>query len=342
MAQITFAAQTKVHPSFSEPDAILTYAQPSGAFELLENSTPRVKIGSGDLNVYVNSIDVRTQALNSQFSPMQLPSASLAATYGQTQTYNVMVRAEYGPDDTQAASAYDVSLPQMLDFAGEQGIFQALRTMLLYGVTPGNNEGLVNSPDATSVTLPADPLGNTSVRTYDNGAMAFWLLSNVQQLVQGMYQTGLQAKGRIVLVGPQRVLLYWSMVGIVQVTSYQRVGAGTETTAGVVKAQAELQGYDLEWFFDDTLIGKGAGGTDLVLVSMPEIEVPSIPQFNTDQFGQTKPSMNAVNLQYLDMVKPQKIPTPIPDGAITEVQKLRASCGWNVRPQGLYLLNLPY
>jgi hypothetical protein len=155
MSSINFSAQLKVHPSFSEPDAIITYAQPSGCFSLLENGEPRVKLGTGDLNVYINSLDIRSQAINSQFSPSQLPSASLVGTYGQTQTYNIMVRCEYGPDDTAAAAAYNISLPQALDFANKQGIYQGMRSILLYGVNPGNGEGLVNTVVATAVTLPA-------------------------------------------------------------------------------------------------------------------------------------------------------------------------------------------
>lgn len=338
---INFAAQLKVNPSFSEPDAILTYAQPSGAFDLLEGGRPRVKIGSGDLYVYINSVDVRTERQASQFAPSFLPSASLIGAYGQTQTYNVQVRNEYGPDDTAAAASYNIALPQALDFAARQGIFQGLRSMLLYGLTPGNGEGLVNTPGATSVTLPPDSHGNTSVRTYDNGEMATWLLGNIATLVTGMYQTSPQ-RGRIVVLGPQRILLQFQLQNIVEVTAYQRPGAGTSTTADVVQQVSSAAGYPVEWFYDDTLIGKGAGGNDLVLVSMPEIEVPTIDEFNTDEFGNVQPHLNAVNLMYTDMAAPMKIPTPIPDGAITEVQRLRASCGWCVRPQGLYLLNMPY
>lgn len=338
---LNFAAQLKVNPSFSEPDFILTYAQPSGAFDMLEGGAPRVKIGSGDLYVYINSIDVRTEQQASQFASSFLPSASLTGTYGQTQTYNVQVRAEYGPDDEQAAGLYNVALPQALDFANRQGIFQGMRSMLLYGLTPGNGEGLVNTTGATAVTLPPDSYGNTSVTTYDNGEMALWLLNQATTLITGMFQTSPQ-RGKIVVLGPQRVLMQFQLGNIVQVTSYQRPGAGTSTTAGVVETVAKDAGYDVEWFYDDTLIGKGAGGADLVLFTMPEIETPDIEGFNTNEFGKLNPHLNAVNLMYTDMAAPMKIPTPIPDGAITEVQRLRASCGWCVRPQGLYLLSMPY
>lgn len=340
MSNFAFNAQLKVNPSFSEPDAILTYAQPSGAFAVLPESSPRVKLGENDLYVYINSIDVRTQSQNSQFSPSLLPSASLTGTYGSTQTYNLLVRNEYGPEDEAAAAAYNVSAPQMLDFAGQQGIFQGMRSMLLYGVNSSNGEGLLNTVGATAVTLPPDSYGNDTVLTYDNGEMALWLLNQITNLLVGTYQT--TNKLRVVLLAPQRVLVQFQLANVVQLTSYQRDGAGTGTTASMVQDFLNRMGYELEFCYDDTLEGKGANGSDMMILTVPEIETPTIDKFNTNKFGDTKPHLNAVSLMYTDMAAPMKIPTPIPDGAITEVQKLRASCGWCVRPQGLFLLSMPY
>jgi len=342
MSSVNFPAQLKVNPSYSEPDFILTYAQPSGCFDLLESGKPRTKIGDGDLYVYINSIDIRSEQLASQFSPSLLPSASLSATYGQTQTYNLQVRCEYGYDDLSAASNYSVSLPQALDFANQQGIYQGLRSMLLYGLTPGNGEGLINTVGATAVTLPPDSYGNTTVQTYDNGEMALWFLQQVTNLVVGLYQTGNQQKGKIVILSPQRVFMQFQLANVVQLTSYQRPGAGTGTTASMIQDITQKAGYELEWYYDDTLEGKGAGGADMVILSMPEIETPTVSQFSTNKFGETKPHLNAVNLMYTDMAAPMKIPTPVPDGALTEIQRIRATCGWCVRPQGLFLLSLPY
>jgi hypothetical protein len=105
---------------------------------------------------------------------------------------------------------------------------------------------------------------------------------------------------------------------------------------------AKEAGDEVEYYYDDTLIGKGAGGADMVILTIPEIEQPDMPGINTNVFGDIQPATKAVNLQYADMAAPMKIPTPIPDGAITEVQQLRITSGWCIRPQGLYLLSLPY
>ncbi len=344
MASAIFPSQTKVVPSFSEPSVIVQYAQPSGAFETLPEGKPLVKLGEGDWFVYINRLNVRTQALASQFNPSMLPSATLNTEMFSTQTYSLQVRCEYGRDDMAAASNYALALPQVLDFANRQGIYQGMRSMLLYGLTPGNAEGLLNTVGATAVTLPPDTNGNTTFMTWDNGQMAEFLLKEVTNLIISMYQTTKGQKAKIVILSPQRIGVQMLLGNIVQVTSYQRQGAGTSTVGHVVNEVAKQFGdqYEIVWYYDDTLIGKGAGGTDMIILTMPEIDTPAIPGVNTNIFGQVEPHNNAVNTMYADMAAPMKIPTPIPDGAITEVQRLRVTCGWNLRPQGLVLISMQY
>lgn len=336
-----FPAQAKVTPSFSEPELIVTYAQASGAFAALQGGKPRVKLGNEDLYVYVNHLDVRTESLSAQQPSNFLPSASLVADYFSTQTYLVRCRAIWDHHEMAQAANYAVALPGAQDLAMRQGIYLQMRSGLLYGFTPGNNEGLTNAQGATAVTLPPDSFGHTTVSTYDSGQMALWLLGEIVALKTAAYQFGVP--NRIVAIGPQRILGQLSYQSIVQVVSYQRPGAGTSTSLEVVQAVAKDNGDTFEWYYDDTLIGKGTGGADLVILTIPEVEAPTIPGINTNVFGNDmKPRSDAVNVMYADMAAPMKIPTPIPDGAITEIQEIRVSAGWNWRPQLLFLLSMPH
>lgn len=337
-----FPAQAKVSPSFSEPDLIVTYAQASGAFAALADGAPRVKLGNDDLYVYVNSLDLRSEAQAAQAAGNLLPSASLVGNYYSTPTYLIRTRAVWNHHDTAAAANYAIALPAAQDLAQRQGIFQQIRTGLLYGFNPANGEGLLNAPGATAVTLPADTFGNTTVSAYDGGQMALFILQQIVALKASMFQSGGNITSKIKVVGPQRIFLLLAYANIVQVTSYQRPGAGTATTADVIARVAGDSGDTFEWFFDDTLIGKGANGSDAVILTIPEIEQPDIPGINTNIFGGVKPNMKAVNVQYADMPAPMKIPTPIPDGGITEVQEMRITSGWNVRGSGIYILNMPH
>lgn len=339
---VIFPTAAKVTPSFTEPDLVVTYAQASGAFAALAGGKPRVKIGTEDMAVYVNRLDLRTEVVAGQSPSNLLPSATLVVSYDTTPTYIVRTRAIWDHHDVARGGEYAINVVSGLDLAAFQGIFQQERTALLYGFNPANGEGLLNTPNATTVTLPADSFGNATVRTYDNGQMALWLLNQIVALKSGMWQSGGNIRNTIVVISPQRVFLSFAMAGIVQVTSYQRPGAGTATIADVVKGTLKDSGDTFEWYFDDTLIGQSSGN-DAVLLTMPEIEAPDMPGINTNVFGSDMtPQMKAVNLMYTDMAAPMKIPTPTPDGAITQIYELKMTSGWGIRPAGIYILSMPY
>ena len=337
-----FPTVVKASPSFTEPELIVTYAQPSGAFAALADGKPRVKIGSEDMVVYVNRLDLRTEAVTGQSPANQLPSASLVTTFYNTPTYLIRCRAIWDHHDMARGSEWNVSVPTAQDLAQRQGIFQQMRTGLLYGFNPANGEGLLNTTGATAVTLPPDQYGNTTLSSYDNGAMALFWLNQIVALKSRMWQSGGSIKNKVVVVSPQRVFLQLAYANIVQVTSYQRPGAGTATTGDVIKATAAMSGDSFEWYFDDTLQGQGAGGSDAVILTIPEVETPDLPGLNTAPFNAMQPQLKAANLMYADLPAPMKIPTPTPDGAITEVQEMRVTSGWCVRPQAITIASIPH
>jgi hypothetical protein len=337
-----FNAQTRVTPSFTEPGLVITYAQSSGAFAALPEEKPRVKMGSEDMAVYINRLDLRSNVAASQSPANSLPSATLVSEYYSTATYLLRNRAIWDHHDIARASLQNVSLIAAQDLALRQGHFMGARTGLLFGFNPANGEGLLNTPGATAVTLPPDSYGNTNVLTYDNGQMALFWLGQIVALKSRMYQSGGGIKNKIVVISPQRVFLPFAEQNIVQVTSYQRPGAGTATTAEVIQAVAAASGDQFDWYFDDTLIGAGSNGNDAVILTMPEIEQPTTPGINTNTFPDLQPNIKDVNLMYADMAAPMKIPTPTPDGGITEIQEWRITSGWCIRPQGITIVSLPY
>lgn len=339
MANI-FSAVTKVDPSFTEPELIITTAQASGYMDALADRKPRVKLGEDDFFVYMHTLDLRTQVAAAQSAANLLPSATITANYIQTPTYLLRVRAEYDHHDTAAAGRWNVALPEAQRLAMRQGIFQYMRVMGLYGANASNGEGILNTAGATATTLPADSYGNSTVITYDAGEFAVWLLQQVGALLSGTYQLG-QAV-RVQILAPQRILAQWQLAGIVQLTSYQRSGAGSATTAAAVKEIMAAANYEIEFAADDTLIGKGAGGTDAVVMNVPEIVVPDMPGVNTNVFDTLGPSMKATTLQYASMAAPMEITTPLPGGAVDVVAEMRATSGWNFRPQSVYILSMQY
>lgn len=339
MANLT-PAWVQVHPSYMEPEFILQYNQASGAFDTLPGGNPRVRIGSEDLAVYIKRLDVRTKMSTGQTAYNQIQSVSLNAELASTPTYLQRVRAEYDHHDTAAGGSWGFNVVEAQRLGMRMGHFQLLRQSLLYGMNPANGEGLLNANGATKVSLPPDSFGNDTVTTYDNGEMALFLLAQILALKTRTMQLGIGRK--FTILGPQRTLGTFEY-NIVQLIQYQRPGAGSASTAGTVKDIAALNGDEITWCYDDTLINQGAGGTtDAVLLVMPEVEKPNVHAINTNEFAQVRPGMNDCLAMYVDMAAPMEIPTPIPGGAIDVLAEMRASPGWGIRPEAITIISMAY
>lgn len=330
----------RVDPSFMEPGLVIMYTQRSGAFTLLAGGKPLVKLGEGDMYVYIQSIELRTKISANQASDNNLMSCDIVMNYASTPTYNFQTRGEYNHHDAAAMGRRGASVVEAQRLGMRQAHFQLLRSALLYGMQPVNGEGLINAQGATNINLPPDPNGNNTVTTYDNGAMAFFLGQQVQQIKTRTYQMGHGM--RFGIVGPQRTLGAFEY-NVVQLTQFQREGAGSASTKETFERILNWNGDKIEWTYDDTLIGKGAGGADLVLLVMPEVEKPDgVPPINTAPFNEFQPGIDMCTAQYMDMAAPREIITPVPGGVVDTLAELRASSGWGIRPEAITIINMPF
>jgi hypothetical protein len=332
----------QTHPSFMEPDFVVNYNQASGAFDALSGGNPRVKIGGEDKQVYIKTLNLSSKVSSSASWANSLPSASIILGQMSFPTYLNRARAQYDHHDTAQMGIWGVSVVEAQRLAMRQGHFQHLRYMLLKGNLPGNGEGLLNTNGATSVNLPQDSFGNTSVRNYDNGQMAQFFLSQLLATKARTYQLG-QPSTEFTVLGPQRTLGQFEY-NIVQLTSYQRPGGGTDSTKGTFVNVAGLNGDTIKWVYDDTLQNQSSAGVDTVLIVMPELQKPKVmnPAINTNAFAELTPSMGACTLMYTDMAAPREIPTPIVGGAIDVVTEIRASPGIGVRPEAITVVLMTY
>jgi len=329
-----------VNPSYTEPGLLLPYSQASGAFETIAEGQPLPRLSEGDLYVYMKRMDVRTRVAHAQSAGNSLPSISTTMSQIQTPTYLLRVRGEYDHHDTAAMGNWGVSIVEAQRLGMRQGHFQLCRSALLYGFNPTNGEGLVNTNGATAVNLPPDSFGNSTVVTYDNGQMGIFLLTQLSALKTRTNQLGIGHK--FTILGPQRTLGAMEYQNIVQLTQYQRAGAGSTSTAGLVKDVAAMNDDEITWVYDDTLIGKGAGGNDAVLIVMPEVKKINGGKVNTNEFAKLAPGIEACTLQYCDMAAPREIPTPLPGGAIDVLSEWRITSGWGVRPETITICSMQY
>lgn len=330
-----------VNPSYIEPGVILPYSQASGAFNALTAEQPLPRLSEGDLYAYIKRIDLRSKVAAGQSAYNSLPSISTTLSMISSPTYLLRVRGEWDHHDSAAMDRWGVPIVEAQRLGMRQGHFQLARSALLYGFQPVNGEGLVNAPGATAVNLPSDTYGNSTVVTYDNGQMATFLLTQVSALKTRTNQLGIGH--RIVILGPQRILGAFEYQNTVQLVAFQRAGAGTVPTAGVVKDILDMNEDEILWCYDDTLIGKGAGGNDLVLMVMPEVRKPqSNAGPNTNVFAGLAPGLEACTLMYCDMAAPREITTPIPGGAIDMLTEWRITPGWGVRPEAITAISMQY
>lgn len=338
---LTSPAYTVVQPAFFEPEIIMPIAQASGAFDLVYEGAPRPRLKEGDLSIYIKRMDLRTQMEAGTAAPNQLPGVSIAMSMISTPTYLLRVRAEYDHHDTAAAGRWDFALPEAYRLGMRQGHFQLARNALLYGFNPQYGEGVINAPGAFAINLPPDSNGHTTVVDYDSGEMAFFVTSQFSAMKTRTNQLGIGRE--FTICGPQRVLSQFEYQGIVQLTQFQRQGAGSESAAGVIKAILMTNGDKLLWTYDDTLQGKGNGGTDLVIITMPKIEQPKVAKpINTNVFAELKPNMEANTLMYCDMAAPREITSPMPGGATDVISEWRVTSGWAVRPEAVTLISMSF
>lgn len=339
---MSFNAYTTVNPHYMVPETLLQISQRSGAFRALPDGKQSVRLSEGDQYVYIKSLQMRGDANAGQSAANSLNGPAFVTKMVSAPTYLIRSRSEYDHHDTAAAGNWDVSLPEAYRRGTWQTFAQNERNALLYGFQPANGEGLMNTVGATATSLPADSNGNTTFVTYDNGELALFFL---QTIVAAQIRMFLSAQGnnRAVILGPQRILSFMQKANIVQLVQFQRPGAGTDTTGGVIDSVLEGVGDRVEWAYDDTLIGKGAGGSDAVLIVYPELENQEGQTGpDTNAFGGLKPNLRDNTLQFTDMPAPRELIAPLPGGATDVTFEKRITPGWGVRPEAITILSIQY
>lgn len=332
-------AQQMIHPSYVMPEIVLPYSQASGAFDALPTGEPLVRLGEDDLAVYMRQIAVRTKLAAGQATFNSLPSADVIVWQMSTPAYRLRSQSIFDHHESAAAGRNGFSLSEAYRLANQQGFAQLARVGLLYGFNPANGEGIINAANITTLNLPADSFSNTTVTTYDNGQMAFFLMNQVLGIKSRTNQLGMGRK--FVFIGPQRTLGSFEY-NVVQLVQYQRPGAGTASTVETVRNVLMSNGDEVIWAYDDTLIGKGAGGTDAVVIVMPEVERPKRGAWNTNKFAELQPGQEAMLLQICDMAAPREITVPLALGAISTLYELSTTSGWAFRPEGVTVVSMPY
>jgi hypothetical protein len=334
------SAYLTLNPSFIEPEIILQYSQASAFLDLLADEDLRPRIAEDDLLVYIKQLNLRTRVAAGQASYDELPGVDIAASMISTPTYLFRSASIYDHHDVAAGARWGFSTPEAYREGMRQANFQYARDATLFGMNPQNGEGLANAPNATSVNLPPDSYGNDTVLTYDNGQWAFFMGQQILALKTRTMQLGIGR--RFAIVGPQRTLGTFEY-NVVQLVQAQRPGAGTMSSRELLEHIMAANGDTLSWGYDDTLIGAGYEGADLVILAMPEVAMPRGGKKSTNTFAENMSPANATCItQYCDMAAPREIVSPGAYGKTNVVTEWRLTSGWAPRGEALTLISMVY
>lgn len=329
-----------LHPSYVEPGLVLAQSQASGAFEALGGTEPLVRLSNTTRQVYVKRADIRTRIQQAQSAGNMLPSVDVQLDMDGTAAYLQRIRQGFDHHDADMASEWGVGILDVFRYGTRQAHFQGLRNALLHGVSPQLGEGLLNTVGATRTTLPVDSNKNSTVSSYDpNESFTFWL-NEIADLKVRTNQVG--TGRRIVMIAPQRVVAQYTIRQVIQLTQWQRQGAGSNVVAGSLSEVLSMGDDEFQMQCDDTLIGAGANGTDAIMLTMPEIEVQEGRIFNTNEFAKLAPNLTACNLQFINTPMPIEILSPIESGRTDFLSEMRLTSGWSVRPEAVTIVSAPF
>ncbi|MXV43470.1 DUF2184 domain-containing protein [Saccharibacter sp. 17.LH.SD] len=338
-----------VNPSFTDPRFLINYALRSGFMYLFPRQELDVRLTERDQAVYVPVLDLRTIAQGSQTGYNELPTVSLNLDYITTPTYEQKIRVVYSREDLNAAANWNMSLTDAYSKAMRQGHFQLLRDAALFGFNPQNGEGLINSSSGTvRENLPADSNGKATVDDYDPNQLfqalnrvITGILNRCNLLgVTGRYNDG-GAAVKVTCLTPQRVL--GTLVSkVVELTGYQRPGAGSASILEAVRGVMNAANVDVTFAPDDELRGRGANGTDIMLFTIPELpNMAAQGAIDTnvfaDEFGQANLNCNGL---FADRAIPAEITGPVGAEATDVVTFMRTTSGWALRGEATTILSV--
>ena len=338
----SFPAKVRVSPHYELPEFVLPFSQPSGFADCIAGGEPRVVLPPEAQYVYAKGIKLTTAVNISQQPFNTVPGCAIEAYEASIPAYWIRSQAMWNHHDLMAAGNWGASLPELERRGARQAAFQNIRAIFFSGVNAANGEGILNAPGTVQATLPPDTFGNTTFSTYDNGQMLLQLNTNISNLITRMFQFG-TTKGRIVVIGPQKYFGGSTLTGIIQLTSVQRPGAGSETVPqSAIRIMKEAMDWEIHFTYDDTLIGLGAGGTDAIIIVAPELEPNNAAKFDTNTFITVSPNMDANVLQLVDMAAPKEIPVPQPWGYLHTGFEMKSTPGWTLRPEGVTIWSMSF
>lgn len=334
---MAFTARIQAQPSYTMPGMIVQQSLVSGFTGVLGGESVQAKLNNTDVAAYLTSLKMKANTTVSQAPANALSSgAELIPEMRSIPTYFIRGKVEFDHNDVSMASTWNVQLQEALKLSLKQSHYERIRDASLYGVNASNNEGILNAPNIVTENLPADSIGNVGWIDYDNGELATYILRLINDLTARTFMAG--SPVRIALLMPVRLMNKLTM-GVVQLTSFQRSGAGSDSVAGLLETVIEWNGKTIELYPDNSLEGKGDGGTDAIVLCIPELVDQSAMPFNTNVFADLTPNITANVVQMCDTPEPVFYYTPLSLNTTEILSEQKIIPGWVTRPEAVTFIS---
>ena len=332
------AQNLRVTPHFAYPGMVLDQVVQTGAHFLLGGKTLEDKIPAAVKAVYVSRMRIATQARASMNGYANLPGVDVVRSEMSTPVTSIRMRTGFTSSDETDASAAGYSLQEAHRLGARQGVALAMRNGLLYGF--GDGGGLVNN--AIQASLPPDQLNATTVSTYDNGSLFFFMMQQIAARKVATNQT-MTPGLRVVVCAPQRFIAHITGQAIVQTVAIQRQGAGTGNVATLLDDNMRLNDGAIEFVIDDSLQNAGGAGIDYVMISIPEVKTQVIAGgLDVNAFGTLAPNLASSNIMLTRNMVPTEYITPNENGGMNTMYESFCTSGWAIRPEATVRISMPY
>lgn len=327
--------------TYQSPNFLLTKVLRSGAFRLLGEARPRA-MPLATPQVMIRTLTNRGEAMVGENVTRNLPIGTLpvlGAFY--IPTYSIASTVMYNSIDSLRSKENSYDLRSMLDDGMKQTFRLTERNLLIYGAKNAPNEGILNAVGAYAHTLDPDQFGVSNISNMDQGYLATALSGLASDIVQKAMAVG--EPTRLVILAPQRIITVLTSRKVVQLTDYQRPGAGVAGAGEMAAALLANISVNFELAVDDSLIGKGKNGTDLIIIGVPEIPPDSGEINSTNAVYAGFPNKeNGCIVQYTDSYMPIAKSAITFPGELQVVYSKNTTSGIVVRPELFSLISVAY
>lgn len=329
---MAFTTIATLQPNIVDPGLVLDYMTSTWPNAMPENAFKQ-NLTSTTQQVIKFALGLKTNAQISQGGAHSVPSLSYVTEQLSTPVYNARLQYVINSENADMAQNYGVSEAALQQHLAERALFTQVMDAVTIGINPTIGEGIFNTLNRTSeMLLAGDSTGETEFDLQDKGELQRAIFTHLSRLLS---RNGMIAS-KVFKIGclADNDFLAELNSEPIQLTSAQRVGAGTMTLREVMDNWAERYGATIEYGQVQTGIGQGINGGRAIAFFIQEIVTPNATQFNVNN-----PAPVPVDNNVMSIYTMPPIDDPIPQHGGMHIEvKMRMTGLWAFRGTAVTVL----